>query len=283
MALVFSAPGKTGDLFLQWPVARWYCQSKQKQCELWLDEQSLKPLVPLFEAQPEVAAVKLIPGIENWSMGGQPYDFNLPTATYVEHEVHHLGFRGFPQRQITLQTAQDVAFHVKSAELSAKPGLVIPDPSPKANRCVLHGTFRTHTGGTPTFWRTLYAVRHDLEAMFDEIVFTGTEFEIERARDMYPNRDCQHPAKWKVFEDHGDWLELARYISASRMMIGAGSSGVALGGLLGVPTVRVHDSIGNAPLVIWSALGEHQWNLSELQLRTEWPSIRDTVAGLVSA
>jgi hypothetical protein len=66
-------------------------------------------------------------------------------------------------------------------------------------------------------------------------------------------------------------------MAGSRLVIGSGSSGVALASVLKVPTLRVHDPIGNAPKVIWAGLGDNQWNEEEVALRRLWPEILRTV------
>jgi hypothetical protein len=64
-------------------------------------------------------------------------------------------------------------------------------------------------------------------------------------------------------------------MAASRCVIGSGSSGIALAGQLKVPSIRVHDPIGDAPKVIWSNLQEAHLNDTERLLRPEWPKFRD--------
>src|SRR5689334_19709808 len=100
MSTIFTSPGKLGDAILSWPVAHQFLKDRKKSCTLWLDEHTCKPLVPLFEAQPCVEKVELKPGILKWSCGGQPWDFGLKTEDFNGHEIHHLGFRKMPSRQI---------------------------------------------------------------------------------------------------------------------------------------------------------------------------------------
>jgi len=266
MSLIYTMPGKLGDALLEWPVAYQYCKAKDVKCTLWLDEGSLKPLVPLFEAQPCVEAVELKPGVQNYTCGGQPFDFGLATSDYIDHQVIHLGFRKFPERQITLQTLHDAPFELDSAALCQEPSIMAPDPM-VGNRCVLHGTFVSHHTGSPGFWRFLNSVRGTLEDRFDEITFVGTQAERDRARELYPD--------WDGFDDGGSFLELANLMVGSRLVLGSGSCGVALAGVLKVPCVRVHDPIGDAPKVIWSNTGENQINETELTLRKDWPAFID--------
>lgn len=265
MSTIFTCPGKIGDCFLQYPVAYQWAKQNGKRFTLWLDEKSLAPLKGLFETQACVEAVELKPGIQNYSCGGQPYTFDLKTEDIVGHTVYHLGFRRFPERQITLQTALDVFPTMETAPL-AEPSILVDHGEPK-NRLVLHGTFTSHMSGVPRFWRFLYDHREELEERFDDIVFTGPADDVARARELYPN--------WGSFNDMGDFLGLARFMAESRLVIGSGSCGVALASVLGVPAVRVHDPIGEAPRVIWSGLAPNQLNDTEIGLRTSWPEFRD--------
>jgi hypothetical protein len=269
VAIVFSAPGKLGDAILQYPVAyQWSKQNGGKKFQLWLDQRMLKPLVNLFASQDCVESVKLIPGIENYTCGGQPWHFNLKTEEHLDDVIYHLGFRAFPQRQITLQTAMDVPFHLDNTKL-AEPSLFV-EPTERANRVLLHGTFLSPQTGCPGFWKFLNFVRTDLEEMFEEIVFIGTADERTRATEVYP--------KWKSFDDQGDFLNLARYMSGSKLVIGAGSCCVALAGVMGIASVRVHDPIGDFPRVIWSNLGPKQLNESLPKLRAEWPRFKEALS-----
>jgi len=70
-------------------------------------------------------------------------------------------------------------------------------------------------------------------------------------------------------------LDLAKFMAGASLVVGCGSSGVALAGALKVPCIRVHDPIGEAPKVIWSNLGENQLNDTEIGLRKSWPEFRD--------
>jgi hypothetical protein len=262
MSLVFTMPGKIGDALLQWPVVFHYCRQQELKCTLWLDEKTLKPLVPLFEAQPCVEKVQLRGGIEHYRMGGQPYDFGLKTADHIDHEVYHLGFRHFPTRQITLETLENVPLHIDGEDVVNEPSLTV-GPTKSHGAAVLHGTFSAHGSGTPAFWRFLYDIKDDLPA---DRCFIGKPSEVKRALELYP---------WRAFDDGGNFLELARFMQGASIVIGSGSCGVALAGLLKVPCIRVHDAIGEMPKVIWSNLGENQINETEKDLRKLWPEIRD--------
>lgn len=265
--LTFSMPGKIGDALLQWPVAYHYARERNSTFDLWLDEKTLKPLVPLFLSQPCVTDCITAPGIEHWQCGGQPWDFGLKTEDHLEREFVHLGMREFPQRQITLQTLENARFDLEREPLSQEPSIFVRDPM-TANRVVLHGTFTTHSSGTPGFWKLIHRIQSELKEMFEEIVFVGDPEERKRALEIYPDA--------KDFDDQGDFYRLAQLIAGSRLVIGAGSSVVALAGTLKIPCVRVHDEIGNHPRVLWSNLGPGQINETELELRKgRWEEFKD--------
>jgi hypothetical protein len=230
---------------------------------LWLDEKTLKPLVPLFEAQPCVEKVELKSGITSYHMGGQPFDFGLKTSDHIDHEIYHLGFKAFPSRQITLETLKNVPLNIDADRIAHDPSLFV-GPVKQEDRVVLHGTFASHHSGVPSFWRFLHDIQNDLP---EKRVFVGTVPERREARALYPT--------WDEFEDGGDFLELARLIQGSKLVIGTGSSVCALASVLHAPCVRVHDPIGEFAKVIWSGLGDNQLNETELSLRKLWPEWRD--------
>ncbi len=274
MSTVFTMPGKCGDALHQWPIVHHWAKQSGEQCEVWLDEKTCKPLVPLFEAQPCVAKVELRGGVENYNCGGQPFHMNLPTSAFDGHTIYHLGLRGFPARQLTLEclSVSKVPVTVTPEVLASEPSLHAPALE-KKNRLVLHGQpVYTHTKSSPTFWKFLAGIRHELEAIFDDIVWVGDERDREIGLRTYPD--------WSSFEDKGDFLELARYVNGSRCMIGVGSAPIVLAGLLKVPAIRVHDPIGNdAPKVIWSNLAPNNLNETEVGLRKEWPLFREQWLG----
>lgn len=272
----FWFPGRAGDTLLQAPVAAQWLKDHNEQAEMWLDSGSCSKLADLFVAQSWVSKVELKGPSDTYTCGGQPWHGKFTTEEHVAYEIVPMGMRQFPARQITLQTALDCPLKVETARLATEPAFDV-GPVEKANRVVLHGTFQSHMSGAPRFWRVLRDIRHDLEETFDEVVFCGTPDERGRARELYPGDTCGPSCVWADFDDHGSFLELARFFSGSRMVIGAGSSGAALGSVLKVPTLRIHDSIGEVAKSVWSGLGKNQWNETELELRAKWPAILEAV------
>ncbi len=272
--VVMTFAGKAGDAIMQWPIAYWWAKQNKSKFVCWMDEKSTKMVAPLFAAQPCVERVEFKPGVEGYGCGGQPWHFDLPASEYEEREVHHLGFKNFPQRQLTLETLENsgLGLVVDQDTLAATPSLEaegdVEGFQEGESVCLLHGqAVYSNTKGTPKFWTFLSDIAEELDEMFDRVVFVGNERDREVGVRTYP--------KWEAFDDHGSFLELARLMNQSNLVIGCGSSVVALAGALKVNSVRVHDPIGDHPKAIWSNLQANHLNLTELELRTEWPMWRD--------
>ena len=274
MSLVFTMPGKLGDALHQWPIAFHYCRVNNVKCTLWLDEKSLNPLVPLFEAQPCVEKVELKSGIENYQCGGQPWHFDFPTSAYEGHTVYHLGYRSFPARQLTLECLEQskVPLSIDPQELAETCTFETEKRVVSENGCVvLHGQgICPHTRATPQFWKFLATVWDEISEKWNgQLYFAGTSRDREVAESIYAR-----PGTWGI-DDGGDFQKLANFVASSNLVIGCGSSIAALAGALKIPCVRVHDPIAEAPKIIWSNLGSNQLNATEIELRTAWPEFRD--------
>lgn len=266
---IFTLPGKLGDAIHQWPVVHHWTAENRQPVTIWLDEGSLKPLLPLVQSQPWVDKVELRKGIESYHCGGQPWNFGIEAAEAEGRVIHHLGMRTFPQRQLTLECIAGCGLTLAADQklLAETPAFVLPPPE-KKNRLVLHGmSVYPHSRTTPQFWKFIAAIRGELMQTFDEIVFTGSPMDREVSLATYP--------EWQELDDGGDFLKLALFMNDARLVIGCGSSVAALAQALRLPCVRVHDPIGDCPKVIWSGLGDNQLNDGEIELRTGWPSFRD--------
>ena len=277
-------PGKLGDAVLELPIAYWYAKQKGVKVNLWLDKNTLKPLVPLLEVQSWVGDIELRGGVESYHCGGQPFHMNLETADFLDRRVFHLGLRVMPQRQITLQTMADckVPIEVDQDLLANTPYFEVPDSDSlpilkngseaildtSKRICVLHGqSVCPHTKSTPHFWKFVHSIRQELKDLFDEVVFVGSDRDRETGISAYPY--------FSAFDDQGSFLELAKLVKQAKLMIGVGSSGVTMGGALKVPTIRVHDPIGDNPRQVWDNLGSNQLNRTEVELRKDWTVFRD--------
>ena len=264
--MVFSFPGKAGDALMQWPIAYWWAKEKGEQFICWMDEKSTKLVAPLFAAQPCVKSIEYRPGITHYACGGQPWHFGAAEGEYNGYLVHHLGFRTIPQRQLTLETLNNaqLGLSVTQDTLASIPTLEVEAEVTDQRICLLHGQpIYGHTRRTPQFWKFLSDHADDLEKRFDRIIFVGDQRDREVGLRTYPT--------WETFDDHGNFLNLAKLMKASKLVIGVGSSVVSLAGALKVPSVRVHDPIGDLPKVLWSNLQKNHLNLTEIDLRDEWP------------
>jgi hypothetical protein len=270
---VFTFPGKAGDAVHQWPVAWWWAKQTGQKFTCWLDETTCKIVAPLFAAQSCVEKVEYKAGITGWQCGGQPWHFDLPTSEYENRQIFHLGLRTFPARPLTLECLENSKVPVKvDPETLARTPVFDVDPLPKTGRrCVLHGQpVYAHTKSTPGFWKFLAGIYPKLETEFDEVVWVGSARDREVGMRTYP--------QWKDFDDGGSFLELARMIAGSDLVIGTGSSVVTLAGALKVPCVRVHDPIGDHAKRIWDNLAYNSINDTEVELRKTWPAFREKFA-----
>ena len=275
---VFTFPGKAGDAIHQWPVAYWWARENQKKFTCWMDERSCSMVAPLFAAQPCVEKVEFKPGIEGYQCGGQPYSFDVPEAEYQGKDVTHLGFQHFPQRQITLETLENVklGLAVTQDELAEVPSIEAPGEvegfEPDENICLLHGqAIYSNTKGTPKFWTFLSDIQDELPELFSRIVFVGNARDREVGLRLYPG--------WEAFDDKGSFLELAKLMKMAKLVIGCGSSVVSLAGAMKINSVRVHDPIGDYPRQLWDNLQINHLNLPEAELRDAWPKFRDYFLG----
>jgi ADP-heptose:LPS heptosyltransferase len=169
----------------------------------------------------------------------------------------------------TLENAQ-LGLDVDQDSLTDIPSIVAPgEPQGLSGRiCLLHGqAVYSNTKGTPRFWTFLSDIAPELKERFDHLVFVGSERDREVGARLYPD--------WEVFDDHGSFLELAQLMKNAQLVIGCGSSVVALAGALKVNSIRVHDPIGDHPKVLWSNLQKNHLNSTEDQLRSEWKPWRD--------
>jgi hypothetical protein len=206
--------------------------------------------------------VVLLPGIISWHNGGQPFDFHMLKEHYAEWEkVYHLGYRHQPTKQLTLETADVVDFKLDLEALALERSIFgsVESLGTRSSRLLLHGTrICPHTGNPPAFWDALEQVYPFLTTRFNEIVFIGSESD----RRIY--------SRWEGathFDDGGDWLKLVDFMQDSTLLIGCGSSNVALAGCVKLPTIRIHDPIGAVnggkawDADIFANLGPKQYNL----------------------
>jgi hypothetical protein len=253
VSTIWTFPGKIGDCFLQWPVARRWADQNLAQFGVAVSE-ALRPIVPLLECQPGVTGVQVWPGITNFSCGGQPWDFGVRVAEGYG-QVFHAGFRKMPTYMITQFVRDQLGFTISSAELGAQSLFVGERYTHRM--LVIHGTLRTHRNDLPRIWPMVRAIEAELHDLFPQGVFVvGTPEELD------------YSEKWiegRLFNDQANWLKLAQFLNRASVVIGAGSSVAALAGSLGIPCVRVHDDVNGLPAHVWSHPGPDQLNLTEFK------------------
>lgn len=245
---------------MQFPIAYWWSRENDKKITLGLDKISLSGTVSLFEAQPCVEKVILLDGITTHSKGGQPWNFGFKKEDYEKWDgVVHLGFHFLPNRQLTMFVRDKFPFiEVDDEKLSETPSIVhgcisYQNPFNPKRRVVLHGQQRCpHTRRPPKFWKVLEQIAPFLDD-FEEKVFVG----------LASDRPTTKPDGWTEFDDGGNWLKLANFINDSALVIGCGSSIVALAGAMKVPSIRIHDKIEGMDYRIFSNLGQNQLNLDD--------------------
>ena len=273
---IMTAPGKLGDALMQWPVMYQWAQQTGKTFTAWMDEKTCAGLKNLFESQDCCDKVEFKPGIDNYQCGGQPFHFNLESSDFKDRTIYHMGYRSFPVRQLTLESAENAKLPIKldRRKLAQEPSFIFTGIENK-NRVILHGNpICPHSRTTPQFWKFLSGISKELEDEFDELVFVGSERDREMGMRAYGGETSADVCKWQQFDDGGDWLKLAQLVSGSRLVIACGSAVAALGGALKVPTIRVHDPIGGHSKNIWSNLSDNQLNDTEIELRKSWPEFK---------
>lgn len=251
--VVATCPGKIGDFFHQWPIAYHWSKKHNRKIHIGVDERMLRPLVPLIKHQPCVEDVWLLPGIEHYQIGGQPFDFGLSYQAYKQWEkIIHLGYREVPEKPLTLAVREWSGVEIPTKALKSECTLVgTRDPRPR-NLLLLHGRRHDMYGEFPCFWKALWEVVDFLQEEFEEIKWVGTPSETRIAH-KFPFTE--------VFEDRGDWIKLVDEMKDARMVMGVGGAMVALAGALKTPSIRIHDPVPGFRPEIFANFGERQWNL----------------------
>lgn len=245
---LWTFPGKIGDCFLQWPVCRRYQDQIGEEFGVAVSE-GLRPLVPLLSCQPGVKEVQVWPGVTNFNIGGQPWDFGGKNTAPGYSKVIHAGFRVMPTYTITQFVRDQLGMTISSQELGAQ-SLFVKERRTK-DYCVIHGTLKTYRGELPRLWPMVRATHIPIQTWV-----VGTQAERDYAKGWI-NAD--------PWDDYGGWYTLANFINNARFVIGAGSSVAALAGSLGIPCARIHDDVSGLPAHVWSHPGPDQLNLTEFK------------------
>ena len=251
MSVLFTFPGKIGDTLHQWPLVFHWAREQQKKIVVGLEATSLGPLVRLFRNQPCVEDVAMLYGIEHWGVGGQPWDFGFKTADYDKWDaVHHMGFRAMPNKRLTLFQQNVLKVAASHSEIAETPSLVPCASEVKKSKCVIHGT-----QNSGNLWRLMSECDNLIRRCFEQVVFVGSGVDLTLLEARGLDR----------FDDRGDFLSLAEFISDAAMVIGCGSSVVALAGAMKVPSIRVPEL--HIASDIYANLGPGQWNLQRYRDR----------------
>jgi len=248
--VIATFPGKIGDLFMQWPVARAYALDNNIKVDIGIPP-FMAGVAFLMDMQPEVEGVYFTPESVMRSWKRDPPPKGISTEPWRRWDTQlEMGFRDMPDDQITLYIADCLGL---SKDGDYAPSLFVGDKV-QENYCVLHGTFLTQdgSGSSPPFWAALGNWLQFMMKEFDKIYFIGG---IDEMREV---RSAEFP--FEVFDDGGNLLETAQLINNSRLFIGSSSMGAALAGALGVNAIRVHEDIPPLPKKCWDFLLPNQFN-----------------------
>lgn len=257
MKVMWTFPGKLGDAFLQWPVAKCWANEREQKITVGLAKQ-IAALEPVFRLQPEVEDVVLLDGIHSFHMGGQPFDFDFSKKDYEPwDEVYHAGFANFPTYQITQFVRDQMGLRIPAALLES--ARIELGPREPQGYLAIHATPKSNNGELPRVKPLLRACRHGIAKRFSAVWSVGVREDWASTDDWIDSTP---------FDDGGDWVKLGRFLLGANLVIACGSSMAAYAGALGVPCVRVHDTIGNnLNPAIWSNLGPDQYNFTSLRLQ----------------
>ena len=242
---------------MQWPVAYHYWKETGNKFSCLLDRH-ISALQGLMESQECVDKIIIVDRIYDWNWGGQPYHFNMtPEEVGKWDEVYHLGLRGEPTNQLTLCAKENVPIKAGEEQLAAQSLFV--GPQNRQNTLIVHATATTHMGIRhqqdirPRIWDVFAMCEQWFHLNFEEIVFIGSKKD-KRMKELYDY-------KYFFFDDEGDFLKLAQEMNNTAFVLGAGSMGVVLAGILGVPSMRVHDPLwGKEDFTFWGNLGNKHAN-----------------------
>ena len=246
-------PGKIGDALMQWPCAYFYWKETGNKFTVLLD-QSISCLKNLFTFQECVKEVLILDRMENWRCGGQPYDFALTKEEKSKWDnIYHMGFRQLPEKQLTLQAAENIPIKSDREEFS-KQSIFVGDRKLKS-ALIVHGSAGTHHGihAKPRVWDVFGVCEGFFRKAFDEIIFVGNK-EDSDTKDTLGYEGT-------FLDDGGDLLPTAAIMNGAEFVLGAGSCMVALAGTLGIPSLRIHDPLwGAEDYRLWGFLGKQHGN-----------------------
>jgi hypothetical protein len=247
--VVATFPGKIGDLFMQWPVTRWYAK-KNGPIDLGIPP-FMAGVSFLMAQQEHVDGVYFTEEsvLRSWKRDPPPYGIEDKPWRRWEKQLE-MGFRDVPDTQLTLYIAKTMHLDIPKGDL-AEPSIYVGERN-VANYAVVNGTFLSQTGESPPFWAALGNWYQYILKEFDKIYFVGSVSEMRavKASDL----------PFEIFDDGGNLLLTAQLMRDARIVVGSSSAIAALGSAMGVPTIRVHDPIPGFDKSIWDSLLPNQLN-----------------------
>jgi hypothetical protein len=242
--VIATFPGKMGDIFLQWPVAKLWAKRRGEQIDVGLPLEWAM-VAPLLEVQPEVDEVTFIHNIIFKTWKAMPPDYGIKDEPFMRWKKQlQMGFRDKPDCPVPLFTAKGLCIETTKEELAEQ--LLEVDTINKRDICVVHGAnFSEHVNSVPRFWKVVpkWDIPYPVFAI-------GTKVELQDA----------HEIGWGIMPDNGDMLLAAQTIKSSKLFIGSSSSMSALAFSLGVDAVRIHDPIEGLDKCVHDPIRDNQIN-----------------------
>lgn len=167
--IAFTLPGKLGDNICRLPIAYQYAIQYNKSVDLILDLNSSNCLESVLSKQSWVDNIKFSPGIENYDLGGQPWDFGYYGIELKNNykELYHLGYRGCPDKNYTKYALNSVP--IKIEELLTTSCIENINIEDKPKKLVISGE-SSRGFADMALRQTLGGLSKYLKSKFDEII-----------------------------------------------------------------------------------------------------------------
>lgn len=246
--VIATFPGKMGDLFMQWPVSRAYARKRGIKIDLGMPL-SLSPTHRVMLRQEEVDHIYYMPEVFERSWKRDPPSMGISAEPWRRWDTQlEMGFRDMPDDQITHYIAKCLEVPLEDLE---HPDIIIGEKNQK-NYCVISGSLNDQFKKSPPFWGILREWIDFMEKEFDYIYFVGTAAEMDAIKAV------ELPIT--IFDDGGDLFRTAELMNDSRLVFGSSSMIAALGGAMGLNTIRVHEDIAPLEKKVWDFLLPNQLN-----------------------
>lgn len=213
---LFTLPGKIGDNFMRLPIAYQYAKQNNVKVDLCIDEKSV-PMASLLQQQPWVNKIIISNGIDNYNLGGQPFDFGKTNEfkIYYEH-VYNLGFN--PSQapiigNLTLESLSGSKCPIDAHDILISPSIGFKQ-KPIKDLCI-----HLESSHAPRSIEAFEILRKSIDtllAMFENIYIISSSEE-------YDYTEFTKYSKVKIFNDNGDMSKTVELLSGS-ILIGTYSS-----------------------------------------------------------